>query len=367
MARAGAGGGGARAGRGAAADLGDLGLGRRGPRGAAGGAEGGGAAGAGPAARGGARGPRFAARPTPCPGPILRAPPASTWLSSGLDAYLRSHQPSSREVRQPEGPAVACAPVAPLSWPKVEELWAHLDVLLVPSWGELSQHVCAFTKAFAQRPFNTRSPAPFPSAGMGARQQARSGKRWHRPAWVWWQQIKQFNRVSLAVTDAVVAAFPSPRLLQQGHGARAALIPQAGSLGRGWTRDGKKAQSTVLGWNAGSSKARAHSPLPRSSPFPLGQDPGSQTGALEAHVVGPCSQAPGVSCRPPAIGQHQSRREEGGVQPSDVLGVTRPPTQPRIPGPLGDRQATNVCQGLRPGPPTPPTSSSDELARQGQP
>lgn len=32
------------------------------------------------------------------------------------------------------------------------QLWAHLDVLLVASWQELSQHVCAFTKAFAQRP-----------------------------------------------------------------------------------------------------------------------------------------------------------------------------------------------------------------------
>lgn len=32
------------------------------------------------------------------------------------------------------------------------QLWAHLDVLLVASWQELSRHVCAFTKAFAQRP-----------------------------------------------------------------------------------------------------------------------------------------------------------------------------------------------------------------------
>ncbi|XP_057629706.1 probable crossover junction endonuclease EME2 isoform X2 [Chionomys nivalis] len=32
---------------------------------------------------------------------------------------------------------------------------------------------------------------------------------------VWWRQIRQFNRVSPAVADAVVTAFPSPRLLQQ--------------------------------------------------------------------------------------------------------------------------------------------------------
>ena len=33
------------------------------------------------------------------------------------------------------------------------QLWATVDVLLVASWQELSQHVCAFTKALAQRPF----------------------------------------------------------------------------------------------------------------------------------------------------------------------------------------------------------------------
>ncbi|XP_077880985.1 structure-specific endonuclease subunit EME2 isoform X2 [Ictidomys tridecemlineatus] len=32
---------------------------------------------------------------------------------------------------------------------------------------------------------------------------------------VWWRQIRQFNRVSPAVADAIVTAFPSPRLLQQ--------------------------------------------------------------------------------------------------------------------------------------------------------
>lgn len=31
----------------------------------------------------------------------------------------------------------------------------------------------------------------------------------------WWRQIRQFNRVSPAMADAVVTAFPSPRLLQQ--------------------------------------------------------------------------------------------------------------------------------------------------------
>lgn len=38
------------------------------------------------------------------------------------------------------------------------QLWANLDVLLVASWQELSQHVCAFTKALAQRPFKCVTP-----------------------------------------------------------------------------------------------------------------------------------------------------------------------------------------------------------------
>lgn len=38
------------------------------------------------------------------------------------------------------------------------QLWANLDVLLVASWQELSQHVCAFTKALAQRPFKSVTP-----------------------------------------------------------------------------------------------------------------------------------------------------------------------------------------------------------------
>lgn len=57
-----------------------------------------------------------------------------------------------------------------------------------------------------------------------------------------------------------------------------------------------------------------------------------------------------------------SIRAEGGY----VLRPTCSPTQPRPPSPLGDRQATNMCHMLCPGPPTPPASYSDELARERQ-
>ncbi|XP_047694509.1 probable crossover junction endonuclease EME2 isoform X4 [Prionailurus viverrinus] len=143
----------------------------------------------------------------------------------GLDAYLWSHQPSNiHETRQLETAAVARTAVA-LSWPRVEEalvllqLWAHLDVLLVASWQELSRHVCAFTKAFAQRPlkqYRESRAFSFCVAGRwaGGERVARDGTGLRG---VWWRQIRQFNRVSPAVADAVVTAFPSPRLLQQAY------------------------------------------------------------------------------------------------------------------------------------------------------
>lgn len=44
------------------------------------------------------------------------------------------------------------------------QLYADLDVLLVASWQELSQHVCAYTKALAQLPSKC---VPLPRAGGG--------------------------------------------------------------------------------------------------------------------------------------------------------------------------------------------------------
>ncbi|XP_048187981.1 probable crossover junction endonuclease EME2 isoform X2 [Perognathus longimembris pacificus] len=92
-----------------------------------------------------------------------------------------------------------------------------MDVLLVASWQELSQHVCALTKALAQRPskqYRDTQAFAFCTAGRWA-----SGQRVTRDGsglqGVWWRQIRQFNRVSPAVAEAIVTAFPSPRLLQE--------------------------------------------------------------------------------------------------------------------------------------------------------
>ncbi|XP_024089384.2 probable crossover junction endonuclease EME2 isoform X6 [Pongo abelii] len=140
----------------------------------------------------------------------------------GLDAYLWSRQHVSRRTQQPERPKVAGAEVA-VGWPEVEEalvllqLWANLDVLLVASWQELSRHVCAVTKALAQYPlkqYRESQAFSFCTAGHWAAGEpvARDGTGLQA---AWRRQIRQFSRVSPAVADAVVTAFPSPRLLQQ--------------------------------------------------------------------------------------------------------------------------------------------------------
>ncbi|XP_020742038.2 probable crossover junction endonuclease EME2 [Odocoileus virginianus] len=142
----------------------------------------------------------------------------------GLDAYLWSQQPRAQETQQPGRPAVTRTKGA-VGWPEVEEalvhlqLWANVDVLLVASWQELSQHVCAFTKALAQRPFKqARESGAFPFCTSGrwaaGERVARDGAGLRE---AWWRQVRQFNRVSPAVADSVVSAFPSPRLLQQAY------------------------------------------------------------------------------------------------------------------------------------------------------
>ncbi|XP_007937840.1 probable crossover junction endonuclease EME2 [Orycteropus afer afer] len=141
----------------------------------------------------------------------------------GLDAHLWSRQRGVQRIqRPPEGPAAAQAGRAG-SWLQVQEalvllqLWADLDVLLVASWQELSDHVCAFTKALAQRPYKwLRESRAFFFCTVGrcvtGKQGAKDGQGLRG---TWRRQIRQLNRVSPAVADAVVAAYPSPRLLQQ--------------------------------------------------------------------------------------------------------------------------------------------------------
>lgn len=97
------------------------------------------------------------------------------------------------------------------------QLWADLDVLLVTSWQELSQHVCAITRALAQQPIRWHRECQSFSFCTTGRWAAgvRVTRDGHGLREAWRRQIMQFNRVSPAVADSIVAAFPAPRLLQQ--------------------------------------------------------------------------------------------------------------------------------------------------------
>ncbi|XP_075420614.1 structure-specific endonuclease subunit EME2 isoform X2 [Tenrec ecaudatus] len=136
----------------------------------------------------------------------------------GLEAHL-CVQGGQWPPERPAGPRAEWT----VGWPQVEEalvllqLGAGLDVLLAASWQELSEHVCAVTRALAQRPYKQLREAQafsFCTAGRWAAGErvARDGRGLRG---TWCRQIQQFNRVSPTVANAVVTAFPSPRLLQQ--------------------------------------------------------------------------------------------------------------------------------------------------------
>ncbi|XP_058536428.1 probable crossover junction endonuclease EME2 isoform X2 [Ochotona princeps] len=161
-------------------------------------------------------------------GPLCSVP----WISAqstarqhlaviGLDAYLWCRQ-SSAKTQTTQNPVVAHAEV-PVSRREVQEalvhlqLWADLDVLLVTSWQELSQHVCAITRALAQHPIRWHRECQSLSFCTTGRWAAgvRVTRDGHGLREAWRRQIMQFNRASPAVADSIVAAFPAPRLLQQ--------------------------------------------------------------------------------------------------------------------------------------------------------
>ncbi|XP_061256732.1 probable crossover junction endonuclease EME2 isoform X3 [Bos javanicus] len=215
--------------------------------------------------------------PDPCPrgvrGPTCPVPwvtpesPARPHLAViGLDAYLWSQKPSAQKTQQPEHPAVTRAEVA-VGWPEVEEVrqsggpgaWSLAAVQgtsglvwpvgacvvgepCAPHHGHshlgpgapaaLGKRGCAAGSLLAgaeparvclhqgprPAPLQARESGAFPFCTSGrwaaGEQVARDGTGLRR---AWWRQVRQFNRVSPAVADAIVSAFPSPRLLQQAY------------------------------------------------------------------------------------------------------------------------------------------------------
>uniref|UniRef100_UPI0037E9711F probable crossover junction endonuclease EME2 n=1 Tax=Semicossyphus pulcher TaxID=241346 RepID=UPI0037E9711F len=112
------------------------------------------------------------------------------------------------------------------------QLCKNVSLVFLDSWQEVTDHVCAVTKALSKRPFKLlteKAELPFCVDGSWA-----SGVRVERDGsglmQVWSKQIQQLNRVSPAVASAVTAAYPSPQLLLQAYCSAASEEDRKGLL-----------------------------------------------------------------------------------------------------------------------------------------
>ncbi|CAM4555914.1 unnamed protein product [Lepidochelys kempii] len=99
------------------------------------------------------------------------------------------------------------------------QLHTGVQVRILESWKELGDFASMFTKAVAEAPFKQeREKTGFSfyleSEWCRGVKVDRSGKGLSQ---VWKRQIQQFNRVSLEMASAIVAAYPSPLLLDQAY------------------------------------------------------------------------------------------------------------------------------------------------------
>ncbi|KAF3853486.1 hypothetical protein F7725_014174 [Dissostichus mawsoni] len=99
------------------------------------------------------------------------------------------------------------------------QLCKNISLVFLDGWQEVTNHVCAITKALSKRPFKLlteRAELPFCVDGSWA-----SGVRVERDGsgliQVWSRQVQQLNRVSPTVASTVIAAYPSPQLLLQAY------------------------------------------------------------------------------------------------------------------------------------------------------
>nr|XP_061807682.1 probable crossover junction endonuclease EME2 [Nerophis lumbriciformis] len=101
------------------------------------------------------------------------------------------------------------------------QLYKNTSVVFLEGWQEVTDHVCAVTKALSKRPFKllTEQPElPFCVDGSWA-SGARVEKDGSGLKQVWTKQIQQLNRVSQATASCVTAAYPSPQLLLRAYEA----------------------------------------------------------------------------------------------------------------------------------------------------
>ncbi|XP_017335444.1 crossover junction endonuclease EME1 isoform X2 [Ictalurus punctatus] len=122
------------------------------------------------------------------------------------------------------------------------QLCKNVTVHFLFGWQEVTDHVCAVTKALSKRPFRTLQDNPdlgFCVNGLwtGGVRVERSGRGL---AQVWTRQIQQLNRVSVAMAAAVTTAYPSPQLLLQAYEKTESEEEQCGLLADLTVRGGAK-------------------------------------------------------------------------------------------------------------------------------
>ncbi|XP_034715955.1 probable crossover junction endonuclease EME2 isoform X2 [Etheostoma cragini] len=122
------------------------------------------------------------------------------------------------------------------------QLCKNISLVFLEGWQEVTNHVCAVTKALSKRPFKLlteQAELPFCVDGSWA-----SGVRVEKDGsgliQVWSRQIQQLNRVSPAVASTVIAAYPSPQLLLQAYQSLASEEDRKGLLAALLVKSGGK-------------------------------------------------------------------------------------------------------------------------------
>ncbi|XP_030067282.1 structure-specific endonuclease subunit EME2 [Microcaecilia unicolor] len=144
----------------------------------------------------------------------------------GLDAYHWQSLHRSEDQNKDGDSSAEHISKNPVTQQQIEEalvmlqLWSDTNVLFLDSWQEFGQHICAMTKAIAQRPYKKHSENhkfSFCTTDGGWSSGIRVKKDGTGLQQVWKRQIEQFNRVSPAMAAAVSSAYPSPHLLLQAY------------------------------------------------------------------------------------------------------------------------------------------------------
>ncbi|XP_030626054.1 essential meiotic structure-specific endonuclease subunit 2 [Chanos chanos] len=99
------------------------------------------------------------------------------------------------------------------------QLYKSVSVHFLFGWQEVTDHVCAVTKALSKRPFKKLTEQAelgfcVDGSWAGGVRAERDGSGLRQ---VWTRQIQQLNRVSVAMATAVTTSYPSPQLLLQAY------------------------------------------------------------------------------------------------------------------------------------------------------